>query len=233
MPLLSVITVTFNAAATLEACIESVLALKGEDVEFVVIDGASKDGTVALLERYGKMIDVVVSEPDKGIYDAMNKGLDRATGEYVLFLGADDVLLHVPRQELSEGADLVLGDVDCGGWAFRHLRPEEALRQRMRHRNGIHPQGTCYRRSDIRYSLDYRYCADYLFNVEHLGRASRIAYCDAEISRFCTEGASAGWAAKREAIAIARRCYGIRAGLKSVLYHVGSHLVDGWRRRKA
>lgn len=228
----SVITVTFNAASTLVACIESVLAHKGQDLEFVVIDGASKDGTVAILERYGKAIDVVVTEPDKGIYDAMNKGLDRASGEYVLFLGADDVLLHIPRQELSQGSDLVVGDVDCGGWTFRHLRPEAALRKRMTHRNGIHPQGTFYRKSDIRYSLDYRYCADYLFNVEHLGSATRIAYCNAAISHFCTEGASAGWPAKREVMAIARRCFGIRAGFKSFLYHLGSHLVDSWRRRR-
>lgn len=231
MPLLSVLTVTWNAAATLEACIQSVLALKGEDVELVVVDGASTDGTLAILERYGQAIDVVVSEPDRGIYDAMNKALDRASGEYVLFLGADDVLLHIPRQELSQGADLVLGDVDCGGWSFRHLRPEAALRARMRHRNGIHPQGTFYRRSELRYSLEYRYCADYLFNVEHLGQASRIAYCDAAISRFCTEGASAGWAAKREVIAIARRTFGMRAGLKSYFYSLGSHLLDSWRRR--
>jgi len=230
---LSVITVTWNAAATLEACIESVLRLKGQDVEFVVIDGGSKDGSVAILERYGKAIDVVVSEPDKGIYDAMNKGLDRASGEYVLFLGADDVLLHVPRHELSQGADLVLGDVDCGDWTFRHLRPECALRARMRHRNAVHPQGACYRRTELRYGLDYRRCADYLFNVEHLRRSRSVVYCDAALSRFCTEGASAGWAAKREAIAIARRAFGPVAGAHSFLYHLASHLVDGWRRRKA
>jgi len=227
---ISVITVTFNAASTLESCIESVLRLKREDVEFVVIDGGSKDGTLGILERYHNAIDVLVSEPDKGIYDAMNKGLERASGDYVLFLGADDLLLHFPRLELSQEPDLVLGDVDCGNWTFRHLRPEAALRARMRHRNGIHPQGTFYRKTEIRYCLDYRYSADYLFNVKHLDHAAKVTYCDAAISRFCTQGASAGWAAKREAITIATRRFGRREGLRSLGYHLGSHFLN-WLRK--
>lgn len=227
MPLLSVVTVTYNAASTLEDCIQSVLALKGEDVEFVVIDGNSKDGTVAILERYGTAIDVLVSEPDKGIYDAMNKGLDRASGDFVLFLGADDVLLHIPRQELAQGADLVLGDVDCSGWIFRHRRPERLLRDRMRYRNSIHPQGTFYRNTDIRYDLAYRFCSDYDFNLQYLSRPCRIIYCDRTISRFAVGGASSGFAPKREISRIAKRREGIYWGWKSWAYGVCSTFV-GW-----
>lgn len=229
-PSVSVITVTYNAAATLEETILSVAALKGDDVEFVVVDGGSKDGTLDLLRKHEATIDTWISERDAGIYDAMNKGLELATGEYVLFLGGDDALLHVPRQELSQGADLVLGDVDCGGWTFRHLRPAAALRTRMRHRNAIHPQGTFYRRSGIRYSLEYRFCADYLYNADHLDPAAKVVYCDAAISRFCTEGASSGWPAKREAIRIARLRFGPWAGLRSLVYHLGSHLVNSLRK---
>lgn len=230
--LLSVVTVTWNAASTLEACIDSVVRLKASDIEFVVIDGASTDGTLEILERRSANIDHWLSEPDQGIYDAMNKALDRATGEYVLFLGADDELLHVPREELSQGSDLVLGDVDCGAFRFKHLRPESALRERLRYRNAVHPQGACYRRSSLRYSLEYRRCSDYLFNLEHMRQTRKVSYCDAAISKFCTDGASSGWAAKREAIAIASRTQGRLAGAKSFFYHLASHIVDRWRRRK-
>lgn len=233
MPLISVVTVTWNAASTLEACIDSVAHLKGSDVEFIVVDGASTDGTREILERRAADIDLCISEPDRGIYDAMNKALDRATGEYVLFLGADDVLLHVPRRELSQDADLVLGDVDCGGWIFQHLRPETALRKLMRYRNAIHPQGACYRRTSLRYSLNYLRCADYLFNVEYLRQASQVVYCETAISRFCTEGASSGWAAKREIIRIASQYFGFSAMMHSAIYHFGSHCLNIWRKTNA
>lgn len=228
----SIITVTYNAASTLEACIESVLALKGEDVEFVVIDGGSKDGTVEILERYGMAIDVVVSEPDKGIYDAMNKGLDRASGNYVLFLGADDVLLHIPRQELSQGADLVLGDVDCDGWTFRHLRPETSLRKRMRYRNAIHPQGAFYRPSNVRYSLDYRCCADYLYNLMTLNASKKVVFCDEVVSKFSTEGASSQWMAKYEIISIVMKQEGLLLACRSFAIHFASHWLTVIKKRR-
>lgn len=231
--LVTIITVTFNAASTLEACIESILRHKDEEIEFVVIDGGSKDGTVKILEKYSAAIDVMVSEPDRGIYDAMNKGLDRANGEYILFLGADDLLLHIPKELLASGPDLVVGDVDCGNWAFRHIRPEARLRARMHFRNGIHPQGTFYRKSDIRYSLGYRYCADFLYNTKYLERYSKITYCDEVISKFCTEGASAGWAAKCEAVLISARKHGLANGIKSSAYHLASHIIDAVRRKNS
>ncbi len=229
-PLVSIITVTFNAASTLEACIKSVLLHKNGEVEFVVIDGGSKDGTLEILERYGNAVDVLVSEPDQGIYDAMNKGLDRANGDYVLFLGADDLLRHLPLNEMDNRADLILGNVDCGGWNFRHVKPEAHLRAKMRYRNCVHPQGTFYRKSDIRYSLEYRCCADYLFNLEYLERFSKITYCEEAISKFCTTGTSSGWAAKREAIRIASRFGGVRSGILSFAYHLSSHFLNAIRK---
>ena len=230
-PSLSIITVTYNAASTLEACIESILLHKGEDVEFLVIDGGSKDGTSEILSKYRKSIDVLVSEPDNGIYDAMNKGLDLATGDYIIFLGADDILLHLPRESLLLGADLVLCDVDCGGWKFQHARPEGKLRAQIRYRNSIHPQGTFYRRSTIRYSLKFRFCADYLFNILHISTCTNVVYFDRPVSRFCTDGASAGWAAKSEAIRIAALSFGPIAGIRSFTYHLGSHILNLLRKR--
>ena len=89
-PLVSIITVTRNAAATLERTLQSVLLQTYPYIEYIIIDGASTDGTVNLIRTEADRIAYWVSEPDGGLYDAMNKGLARATGHYVWFLNAGD-----------------------------------------------------------------------------------------------------------------------------------------------
>lgn len=91
--LLSIITVTKNCAHTIERTLQSVMAVKTEGVEYIVVDGVSKDGTLMILEKYSTAIDRFVSEPDSGIYNAMNKGVALAGGEYVLFINGDDELI--------------------------------------------------------------------------------------------------------------------------------------------
>ncbi len=91
---ISIVTVVYNGVNTLRDCIESVLGQTHSNVEYLVIDGGSTDGTVELVRSYGSRIAVFRSEPDQGIYDAMNKGLALATGEVVGILNADDVYAH-------------------------------------------------------------------------------------------------------------------------------------------
>jgi glycosyltransferase involved in cell wall biosynthesis len=91
--LFSIVTVVFNGAATIAATIESVAQQSFRDFEYLVLDGASTDATVDILEKHSEQIDYQVSEPDSGIYHAWNKALARARGDWVAFLGADDVLL--------------------------------------------------------------------------------------------------------------------------------------------
>ena len=90
IPTFSVITITYNAAATLEETILSVISQTYHHVEYIIVDGASTDGTMQIVERYRNKINKMVSEPDKGLYDAMNKGIDLATGDYLVFLNAGD-----------------------------------------------------------------------------------------------------------------------------------------------
>ena len=89
-PKFSVITVCYNAEATLEDTIQSVISQTYHHVEYIIVDGASKDRTMDIVNRYRDRIAVVVSEPDKGLYDAMNKGIRLATGDYLCFLNAGD-----------------------------------------------------------------------------------------------------------------------------------------------
>ncbi|CAN5404494.1 hypothetical protein BH09BAC4_BH09BAC4_38480 [soil metagenome] len=92
MPTVSIITITYNAERFLERTIQSVVAQQATDFEYVIIDGASTDGTLDIIKRYEKHITTWISEPDRGLYDAMNKGLHRARGQYVWFMNAGDKL---------------------------------------------------------------------------------------------------------------------------------------------
>lgn len=89
-PLVSIVTVVYNGAATLERTMQSVLAQDHPNIEYIVVDGGSTDGTLDLLSRYDDRLDLWVSQKDKGIYDAMNKGVALCTGEWVALINADD-----------------------------------------------------------------------------------------------------------------------------------------------
>lgn len=114
---ISVITAVFNARETVADAIESVLSQVHSDIELIVIDGASVDGTKAILETFRQGMDVFISEPDNGIYDALNKGIAHATGDVVGFLHADDlyadehVLAGIAAAFADPAVDAVYGDL--------------------------------------------------------------------------------------------------------------------------
>ena len=128
---ITVITVCFNSAKTLEACIQSVVMQDWPNIQHVVIDGASTDGTLEILERYQSKLSNVISEPDKGIYDAMNKGLRLATGDVICFLNADDlyanssVLSTVAHHFQNADLDALFGDVIF----FNPNNPDKTIRR--------------------------------------------------------------------------------------------------------
>lgn len=173
---ISVVTVVYNGEAFLESAIQSVLAQDYPDVEYVVIDGASTDGTPAILNRYRDRIDVIVSEPDKGIYDAMNKGVKAASGDIIGILNADDlyastdVISKVVEEFQSSGKDSLFGDMV-------YVKPEEtdkvvryypgkgfALKRFEQGDMPPHPtfwvKREVYERHGY-FKTDYRICADF------------------------------------------------------------------------
>lgn len=120
VPTISVITATFNAAKVLHALIESMRAQSDRNFEWVVVDGASNDGTVDILDNAGDVVTRWISEPDFGIYDALNKAVRLASGEYYLVVGADDLLneqaIENYRKEAARlGADVVTAPIVVDG----------------------------------------------------------------------------------------------------------------------
>lgn len=114
---ISIVTAVYNCEATLADAIESVSAQNYDNIEYIVVDGNSSDSTAEIVSRYHNQIDISIRESDKGIYDALNKGIDAATGDIVGFLHADDLLNsadsigHIAKQFDQESIDAVYGDL--------------------------------------------------------------------------------------------------------------------------
>jgi glycosyltransferase involved in cell wall biosynthesis len=114
----SLITVTYNAESTIERCIRSVIAQNYQNIEYIVIDGASTESTLQIINRYAQNIKIIISEPDKGMYDALNKGIKLATGDIVGILNADDyfasddILTDVAKVFMRSNTDVLYGNLD-------------------------------------------------------------------------------------------------------------------------
>lgn len=186
----SVITVTYNSAETLADTIRSVAMQKGVDVEFIIVDGKSKDGTVQVIERHQDKVHSWISEPDKGLYDAINKGLRMATGDIVGVLHSDDfyhredTLAQVVNAFQEYGVESVFGDVIF-------VKPDD-LTKTVRYydsgkfspekfKNGImpaHPSFFTYRKNYEKYGFyrtDYKIAADFELLVRFL-HTHRLSY---------------------------------------------------------
>ena len=109
----SIITINYNNKDGLEMTINSVLGQSFQDFEYIIIDGGSTDGSIDVIKKYKSRIDYWVSEPDKGVYNAMNKGIGKATGEYINFMNSGDAY-HLPSAletiaEMHSEADIIIG----------------------------------------------------------------------------------------------------------------------------
>lgn len=185
-PLFSIITVCMNDKEGLIRTRNSIQSQINKNFEWLVIDGASKDGTKELLEQLPSTVCKWLSEPDKGLYDAMNKGIERATGQYLLFLNSgdefasSDVLNYVREQVVSgDYPDFLYGDSQ-----ERSKSQELAYKPARSHKHlwyGMftHHQAMFYRRESlglVRYSNLYPIGADYALTAELLKRSRRVRY---------------------------------------------------------
>lgn len=187
-PTFSVITITYNAASTLEDTIQSVITQTYHRIEYIIIDGASTDGTMQLIERYADRIAKVVSEPDKGLYDAMNKGIALATGDYLIFLNAGDsfhadttlqqVVQSIKGKELPDilYGDTALVDNQRHFVRMRRLAPPKHLNWKS-FRQGMlvcHQAFIAKRSLAENYDCQYRFSADFDWCIRMMRKAHTL-----------------------------------------------------------
>jgi len=238
----SIVTITYNAAAVLRPTLDSVLAQTYQHIEHIIIDGASSDDTLHIAEDYRERSAeesasheiVIVSEPDRGIYDAMNKGLQRATGNYIVFLNAGDALPSsatletivdsTALKEMTTLPAVLYGDtdiIDNDGNVIgpRHLSPPDHLTWR----SFLHGMLVChqafYARLDIArettYDLRYRHSADVDWCIRIMREAERrdlpMVRVPAVIAHYQQEGNTTRnhRASLRERFDVMRRHYGL------------------------
>lgn len=187
-PRVSVVTIVFNGVDYLEDTIKSVIEQRYDNIEYIIIDGGSTDGTVDIIKRYENNIDYWVSETDRGIYDAMNKGINVSHGCFISFMNAGDKFSS--RDELNkceayfENSDLILGKTFySNGQYFQSSSSRMWLKNNMQHQSVIYSKDL-FEKYGL-YDLSYRILSDYEANIRFLKNGAKCtlvnfsALCDA------------------------------------------------------
>ncbi len=233
-PLFSIITVTYHAESVLEETILSVVSQTYHNIEYIIVDGASKDRTLSIVNKYRDKIQAVVSEPDKGLYDAMNKGLKMAKGEYVCFLNAGDTFheddtLQLIVHQLNKSN--VLPDVIYGETALvdaqrhfvrmRRLQTPDTLNWKS-FRQGMlvcHQAFIAKRAVAETYDLNYRFSADFDWCIRVMKKASLLHNTRLTLIDYLDEGMTTKnrKASLKERFRIMVKHYGY---ISTVLHHI-------------
>jgi len=174
-PLVSVIIPVLNRAQSIEQAVKSVINQEYENVECIIIDGGSTDGTLNIIKNYDDRIDLWISEPDTGIYEAMNKGIAEAGGDWLYFLGSDDIMIDVLHRvvgQLRNPRGIYHGDIYrinkhriSGG----EISARKIMRRNIPHQALFYPRSVF---SKYRFELKYKVVADHHLNL--------LCFCDKE-----------------------------------------------------
>ena len=194
-PLVSVITVVFNGEKTIEETIHSVGLQAYPNIEYIICDGNSTDRTVDIIQQNSSIVSNYISEPDRGVYDAMNKAIGLATGEWLIFLGCDDCLSD--SSSIGNLVDAIEKDtmLVCGNIQYadgKHFVSK--LDRSILIRNTVHHQASLYKRSlfnNFSYDTNYQICSDYELNLLIYLQKHKFSYTNKIIAICGTGGLSA------------------------------------------
>lgn len=200
-PKLSVITIVYNNVKDIERTMLSVLNQTYPNIEYILIDGDSKDGTKDIIYKYKSRLAQFISEPDKGIYDAMNKGLALATGDYVLFMNSgDEIYAPVTVAEVFDSAasaDIYYGETEMFNerWESlgqrRHHSPENFDWQSFKYGMSISHQAIYVKRSLAEpFNLEYKYSSDIDWIIRAAKTASSIVNTHSYVAKYLVGGVS-------------------------------------------
>jgi glycosyltransferase involved in cell wall biosynthesis len=201
-PLITVVTVVRNGVLTLEQTIQSVINQTYKNIEYIIIDGASTDGTVDIIKKYEKHLAYWVSEPDRGIYDAMNKGIDRATGEWVNFMNAGDwfATFTVIEKLINEN----IFENNCGAIIYgnRDININGILKRQIANLSNIKYcmdifHQSCfiytYLHKEYQFDTSYKICGDWDFFYRMINENVKFVKTDVNISIVSDGGISSNY----------------------------------------
>ncbi len=203
-PLISIITVVFNSEKYLEETIRSIALQNSQNFEYIIIDGGSTDGTIDIIKKNETIIQTWISEPDKGLYDAMNKGLRMANGEYVWFINSGDKLYDNQTilkiegiidsnnsPDIVYGETVIIDELDNEIGLRRLKTPENLSTESLI--NGLvvcHQSFLIKRNKASEYNLKYRIAADYDWVLKGVKNATNIKNSHQILSRYLDNGFS-------------------------------------------
>jgi glycosyltransferase involved in cell wall biosynthesis len=243
-PTLSVITIVYNNARDIERTMLSVINQTYPNIEYIVIDGKSTDGTLQIIEKYQSRIAKLISEKDEGIYDAMNKGLAIATGDYVIFMNSGDeffepttvqeVFATSPNADIYYGETEMINDEGQSLGQRRHKAPEQFSWRDFKYGMSISHQAIYIRRSLTEpYDRQYQLSADIDWIISAAKKAKKIVNVNRYVAKYLVGGMSKTRHRQslQERFNIMRQYYGL---IPTVLNHfvIGFNLGWYWLKNK-
>ena len=191
----TVVTAVLNDAGHIEQTILSVISQTDIEIEYIIVDGGSKDGTLELIGKYKDKISLLISEPDRGVYDAMNKGIKYSTGDFVYFINSGDILLNpsilskIKLEELKEKNAIIYGNVVVAYGNIEALeKPRPFFNSKMKFKGiGICHQSMFFPGELIRnekYDLSYKIAADYDLVYRLWRKGTEFLYRDITIAKY-------------------------------------------------
>lgn len=194
-PLITVVTVVFNGKKTLEQTIQSVVNQTYGNVEYIIIDGASTDGTLDIIKKYEDRIDYWQSEPDKGIYDAMNKGIELAKGEWINFMnGGDEFYSYNVLSDIFENknytASVIVGNTNQVFDFGKRIVLAKQMTKKSKHLEFCHQ--SCFTNKNVfkenKYNTKFKICADYDLYHKLLIKEKKFIYLNQIVSTYDNSG---------------------------------------------
>lgn len=234
-PTLSVITVVYNNVEHLERTIKSVLQQTYKAIEYIIIDGGSTDGTLEIIKKYEGQIDKFISELDNGIYDAMNKGLALATGDYVLFMNsgdeiyANDTVQHIfnihPNADIYYGETEMLNENLESKGKRRHKVPEKLNLHSFKYGMSVSHQAIYIKRNIVKsYDLKYHLSADIDWILFAISKSKLIVNAKQYVAKYLMGGMSK----KRHRESLLER-YEILRNYYGLIPNLFNHLIIAFR----
>ncbi|TRX71694.1 glycosyltransferase family 2 protein [Carboxylicivirga sp. M1479] len=239
-PVISIVTIVYNGIDTLQKTIDSIACQSYPHIEYIVIDGASNDGTVSLIEANQSSISKWISEPDGGLYDAMNKGLNLTTGDYVWFINSgDEIYASDTVQSMVDAwggnwpdvayGDTLLIDINGNEIGERRLQPPANLTWKS-FKNGMlvsHQSILVSTKIASQYNTSYRFSADFEWCLRALKDAKYVQNTNMVLSRFLEGGLTKQNIVPglKERFDIMRRYFGL---IPTSLRHVPISLRFSW-----